>query len=137
MRARGEMVWGRAETAMDPAGAHSGSQHRVRMYPVVPGAPFRLEEQSVSVAFVQEPPVGAAVEPRVWEEHGMGVLPWLSGVHIPVREAKAWSPAPCALPELASLCPWCRVGEHILCKPKNWCCRTIFLPEQRVHFVTG
>lgn len=105
--------------------------------------PFRQEEQRNSVVI----PAGASKYSCCWVQRpgkdtalwwGKGVQ-WYAAtvsswvVCIPGRETKSQL---CSLPELTSLCPWCQVEEHIICKPMNWYYRITFFPEQRVHSVT-
>nr|KAF6500926.1 hypothetical protein HJG59_007951 [Molossus molossus] len=52
-------------------------------------------------------------------------------------EKQSWSPVTPWPPKLTFLHPWCWVVEHSICKPKNWCYRIVFSPEQSVHSVTG
>ena len=90
------------------------------------GIPARVN--SMSYGHVQRPGQG----------HSTGVLPQVLGSRHSRKRNKTSEPAtlPHRLPELASLCPWCVVAQHINWKPRNQYQRITLFPEQRVHTET-
>lgn len=61
------------------------------------------------------------LSPVIWtgtQHRSVAMVVWQLAFQTEKQSHKAWPPL--NLLELASLCPWCGVVEHIVCKPRNW-----------------